>query len=125
MLRSEYSDTTSAMQALSEKAATILGLMEPDRGYEPSELRAFVPDTSIESLREIMHELWVKRHVERFGYLGWRRAPSTCASEEPPDSPIAAIAGSASGAHDLPPGKTKNVRPEDLFDHDSFSGFFT
>lgn len=113
------------MNALSEKATTILGQMAPNRSYEPSELRAFAPDTSIESLREVMHELWVKRYVERFGYSGWRRDPSTRGSEEPPDSESRVnhrIAGSC--GHDFRPPQTKAVTPEDLFDHDSFSGFF-
>lgn len=112
------------MYALSEKAATIFSRMEPNRSYEPSELRAFAPDTSAEGLREIMHELWVKRHVERSGYSGWRRERSTCGAQEPAGSRIASVAGSARHAPDLPPGQTKAVRPEDLFDHDAFSELF-
>ena len=42
------------MHPFSEYASFILDRMEPDRRYEPQDLRAFVPDTSIEQLREIM-----------------------------------------------------------------------
>lgn len=118
------SDTTAAMDTLSEKATSILVRMEPGRSYEPSELRAFAPDLTIESLGEVMHELWVKRHVERFGYSGWRRDRSTCASQELPDCQIASIVGCASYGDEFPVRETKAVRPEDLFDHDSFSGLF-
>jgi hypothetical protein len=116
--------TCTAMDPLSERATTILERMEPNRSYEPSELRALAPEPSIEGLREIMHELWVKRHVERVGYSGWRRDRSTCGSRKPPNSPIASIVESLSYGDDLPPRKTEAVRPEDLFDHDSFSGIF-
>jgi hypothetical protein len=60
------------MYALSKDARFILDRMEPDRCYESLDLRAFVPDTSAEGLREVMHELWVNRQVERVGYSGWR-----------------------------------------------------
>lgn len=65
------------MLALSEDARSILDRMEMDRYYDASDLRAFVPDASAEGLREVMHELWVNRHVERVGYSGWRRQHST------------------------------------------------
>ena len=64
------------MYPLSENASLILGRMEPDCRYDLKELRAFVPDTSVERLREVMHELWVSRQVERVGYSGWRRHQS-------------------------------------------------
>jgi hypothetical protein len=112
------------MHALSEIATTILERMDPNRIYEPLELRELVPDTSPEGLRELMHELWVKRYVERCGYSGWRRDQSTCGVQAPPDSegrmnPMAGRSG-----QDLAPSQTEPVRPEDLFDHDSFAAFF-
>src|SRR5207253_2621652 len=57
-------------------AETILERMEPDRGYEAEELRAFSPEMSLEQVREVMQQLWVRRQVERFGYSGWRLCPS-------------------------------------------------
>ena len=53
------------MHALGKDARFIPDRMEPDRRYEALDLRAFVPDTSAERLREMMHELWVNRQVER------------------------------------------------------------
>jgi hypothetical protein len=95
------------MHPLSEYARFILDRMEPDRRYEPQHLRAFVPDASVERLREIMHELWINRQVERVGYSGWRRHRSA-----PP--------------HRLHPAsrEIQAVKPEDLFDHDPFADFF-
>jgi hypothetical protein len=112
------------MHALSEIAMTILERMDPNRTYEPLELRELLPDTSPESLRELMHELWVKRYVERCGYSGWRRDESTCSVQARPDSegrmnPMAGRSG-----QDLVLSQTEPVRPEELFDHDSFAGFF-
>ena len=112
------------MYALSEMATTILERMDPNRIYEPLELREFVPDLSPERLRELMHELWVKRYVERCGYSGWRRDQSTCSVQAPPDSggrmnPLAGRVGQELGRSQPEP-----VRPEDLFDHDSFAAFF-
>ena len=98
---------TSPMHPSSEYASFILDRMEPDRRYEPQDLRAFVPDSSIEQLREIMHELWVNRQVERAGSSGWRRHPSA--------SPHVVH----SISHEVQP-----VKSEDLFDHDTFAGFF-
>jgi hypothetical protein len=91
---------------LSEYASLILDRMQPDRRYEPQDLRAFVPDLSLEHLREIMHELWVNRQVERVD-SGWRRhrpAPS----------------------HVPDPGsrQVQVVKPEELFDHATFADFF-
>ena len=92
---------------LSEDARFILDHMEPDRRYEPQELRAFVPDTSVERLREIMHELWINRQVERAEYSGWRRHRSA-----PPDPP------------DPPSREVQAVKPEELFDYATFGDFF-
>jgi len=103
------------MQTLGPLAAALLDRMEPDRGYEALELRTFVPEVTIEGLGEIMHELWVHRHVERFGYSGWRRHRSTSGISAPDPEPEAVGCGAA---------QTKGVKPEDLFDHDTFSGFF-
>ena len=97
---------TPRMHPFSDYASFILDRMEPGRRYEPQDLRVFVPDTSAEHLREIMHELWVNRQVERAG-SGWRRHRSA--------SP-----------HVVHPihHEVRVVKPEDLFDHDTFAGFF-
>jgi hypothetical protein len=95
------------MSPLSDYARFILDRMEPGRPYEPQDLRAFDPGVSIERLREIMHELWVSRQVERIGYSGWRRHRSA-----PPHRPRPV-------SRDM-----KLVKPEDLFDHATFAGFF-
>lgn len=96
------------MHALSDVARSILDRMEPDRHYEVLDLRAFARDASAERLREVMHELWVNRHVERVGQSGWQRYRSA-----PPHQ------------HAVSPlGQTKVVKPEDLFDHDAFTDFF-
>ena len=97
------------MQRLSVHATAILDRMEPNQAYEPFELRAIVPDLSMEALRQVMHELWVNRQVERFGYSGWRRDASASAHQS----------GRGSAHANAAP-----VKPEDLFDHDSFSGLF-
>lgn len=95
------------MPPLSEHARLILDRMDPDRQYEPQDLRAFVPETGDERLREIMHELWIGRQVERVGYSGWRRHPSASPHRSRPVSRETAV-----------------VKPEDLFDHATFSDFF-
>jgi hypothetical protein len=95
--------------ALSARARTILEQMEPNRSYEPRELRAFVPDLTLEHLQDVMRELWVQRQVERVGYSGWRRERST--------SPAAQ--GGPRGR-----ARSKPVKPEDLFDHSGFEGLF-
>ena len=92
---------------MSEYARLILDRMEPDRRYEPQDLLVFVPDTSIERLREIMHELWLNRQVERVEYSGWRRHRSAG-----PDRP-------ASVSREV-----RAVKPQDLFDHGTFADFF-
>jgi hypothetical protein len=97
------------MHALSKTARFILDRMEPDRRYEALDLRAFVPDASAENLREVMHELWVNRQVERVGPLGWQRHRSAPAHQRRGDAQL--------DARDA-------VKPEDLFDHDSFTDFF-
>lgn len=94
------------MHPLSEWAKFILDRMEPHRRYEPQELRALVPGTSVERLREIMRELWINRQVERVGDSGWRRDRSG-----PRDS--------APVSREFQP-----VKPEDLFDYATFADFF-
>ena len=96
------------MQTLSKAARFILDRMEPGRRYQALDLRAFVPDASAEKLREVMHELWVNRQVERVGHLGWQRYQSAPRDVAPASSRR----------------QTKAVKPEDLFDHDSFTDFF-
>ena len=95
------------MHPLSEHATFILEHMEPGRPYEPQDLRALAPDTSNERFREIMHELWINRQVERVGYAGWRRHRSAPADR--PD-PVAR--------------EVQTVKPEDLFDYATFADFF-
>ena len=107
------------MHALSKVARFVLDRMEPDRHYETLELRAFVPDLSAEGVREVMHELWVDRQVERVGYSGWQRHRSASPHERPVDAQRDARYAARAGF-----GQTKIVKPEDLFDHDSFTDFF-
>lgn len=95
------------MPPLSEYARFMLDRMEPERRYEPQDLRALGAEVSIERLREIMHELWVHREVERVGPSGWRRHRSA-----PADVPQTVSRD------------TKAVKPEDLFDHAAFADFF-
>jgi hypothetical protein len=94
------------MHRLSTDARFILDRMELDRPYDVQDLRALAPDTSSESLRDIMHELWVNRLVERDGFLGWRRHRAAPARAADSGGPVAA------------------VRPEELFDHAAFADFF-
>ena len=108
------------MQTLTKMARAILDRMEPDRSYETSDLRAFVPDASPETLRELMHELWINREVERAGDSGWQRHRSASPQSRPAHAgPDAGDLASVSGH-----GQTKVVKPEELFDHDSFADFF-
>jgi hypothetical protein len=96
---------------LSPRARVILQQMEPNRSYEPRDLRAFAPDLTLEHLNDVMRELWVARQVERTGYSGWRRDRSA--------SPVDATRSAASaGARHRP------VKPEDLFDHGAFGDMF-
>lgn len=108
------------MPALSKDARFILDRMEPDRCYAAPDLRAFLPNASVEGFREAMHELWVNREVERVGYSGWQRQRSAPAHEAPVDArqdapPFAPMSGFR---------QTNVVKPEDLFDHASFADFF-
>jgi hypothetical protein len=98
------------MHTLSKAARFVLDRMEPDRRYDVLDLRAFVPNASAEGLREVMHELWINRQIERVGYSGWQR-----------HRPAPGHLGVAPAA-DL--RQTKVVKPEDLFDHDTFPDFF-
>jgi hypothetical protein len=93
---------------LSEYASFILDRMEPERRYEPEDLRAFVPGASPERLRELMHELWINRQVERAGYSGWRRHCSAHPHLLP--DPVSC--------------DVKEVKPDDLFDHAALADFF-
>jgi hypothetical protein len=99
-----------AMYTLSRAARFVLDRMEPGRRYDVLDLRAFVPNASAEGLREVMHELWINRQIERVGYSGWQR-----------HRPAPGHLGVAPAA-DL--RQTKVVKPEDLFDHDTFPDFF-
>jgi hypothetical protein len=108
------------MHALSRIARFILDRIEPDRRYDALDLRAFVPDISAEAFRGVMHELWLNRHVERVGYSAWQRHRSAPPHQNPVDSRL--------GARDAEPvsglRETKVVKPDDLFDHASFTDFF-
>jgi len=95
------------MPRLSEHGRAILDRMQPDRRYDLQELRVFAPEASIERLREIMHELWVSREVERVGYSEWR-----CHRSAPAHAPRPVTR------------EPDTVKPEDLFDHDQFADFF-
>jgi hypothetical protein len=108
------------MRALTKDARLILDRMEPDRRYEASALRALLPHVSAEGFREVMHELWIHRQVERAEYSGWQRRQSAPAHQAPDEA-----------QHDDPGGattsrfrQTKAIKPEDLFDHGSFADFF-
>ena len=95
------------MPPLSDYASFILARMEPEIRYGLQDLRELDPDVSIERLREVMHELWISRQVERIGHSGWRRHKS------------------ASPHHPRPVSReTKTVKPEELFDHATFADFF-
>jgi hypothetical protein len=118
--RPPFSIRVIAMHALSKDARFILDRMEPDRRYETLDLRGLLPNLSAAAVREVMHELWVNRQVERAGQSGWRRHRSAPAQQAAVDAP--------SEARDVISGsgfrQTKVVKPEDLFDHGSFSDFF-
>jgi hypothetical protein len=105
------------MHTLSEAARCILDRMQSDRSYEIHDLRALMPGTSAETLREMMHELWVSRQVERAGHSGWRRHRSVGPHES-------ARLDSGHIAAASPYRETKVVKPEELFDHDAFGDFF-
>jgi hypothetical protein len=95
------------MHTLSADARRVLDRMEPDHRYEAQDLRAFVPEIGGERLRDVMHELWVNRQVERVEHSGWRRHRSAS-----PHAPRSVSARAAA------------VKPEDLFDHGTFADFF-
>lgn len=95
------------MPSLSEYARVIVEKMERDRAYGPQDLQVFLPDASVERLREIMHELWIERQVERVGHAAWRRVRSA-----PPHR------------SDAVSRQAQAVTPEELFDHDTFADFF-
>ena len=58
-------------------AAAILDVMQQEREYEATALKAMFPDISMDTLREALHALWIERRVERVGVSGWRRFEST------------------------------------------------
>jgi hypothetical protein len=103
---------------LSIRAMSVLERMEPQRSYEPTELRAFAPDLSVEELHDVMRELWVQRQVERVGYSGWRRDRSLS-----PVTETTLQSGSRCGAGARAARHT-GVKPEELFDHSAFEGIF-
>ena len=109
------------MHALSKVARFVLDRMEPDRRYEAVDVRALVPDASAEKLREVMHELWVNRQVERVGHAGWQRHRSAPPHQTPVDVQLHVREAAPVSAF----RQTNVVKPEDLFDHDSFTDFFT
>lgn len=104
---------------MSKDARFVLDRMEADRGYEASDLRALVPHASAEGFREVMHELWVNRQVERVGFSGWQRRRSAPAHQVDAQVDARDLVPPASGFR-----QTKVVKPEDLFDHGSFGEFF-
>lgn len=107
------------MRALTKDARLILDRMEPDRRYEASALRALLPHVSAEGFREVMHELWVHRQVERAEFSGWQRRQSAPAHQSPVDAQH-----DGGGVSWTPGRQTKVVKPEDLFDHGTFADFF-
>ena len=104
--------------ALSSRAMSVLEQMEPQRSYEPTELRAFAPDLSVEELHDVMRELWVQRQVERVGYSGWRRDRSLSPATE-----TTLHSGTCRGISARAARRT-GVKPEELFDHGAFEGIF-
>jgi hypothetical protein len=110
---------SNGMAALSKDARFILDRMEGDCRYDFSDLRAFVPDAGTERLLETMHELWVGRHVERVGHAGWRRHRSAPDHEGPLETRTDRSAVAPESGR-----QTEIVKPEDLFDHDTFQDFF-
>jgi hypothetical protein len=57
----------------------LLDVMEWDRVYDAFALHSMFPTTSMDSLREALHALWIDRRIERAGVSGWRRQESRCA----------------------------------------------
>jgi len=104
--------------ALTARAKSILEQMEPHSIYEPKDLRVFAPDMTLEGLHDVMRELWVQRQVERVGYSGWRREQSRSpATQDPRDGTNRRNAGTTAA-------RSKQVKPEDLFDHSAFEDMF-
>jgi hypothetical protein len=97
----------TARHGLSDDARVILESMEPERRYGLQDLLALVSGASVGQLREVMHELWIARQVERVGYTGWRRARSEPAHRR------------EAVAHETQP-----VTADALFDHATFADFF-
>jgi hypothetical protein len=110
------------MHSLSPHAAAVLVAMEPGRAYRASELAARFPDLSMDGLRALMHELWVTRHVERFGPACWRRQESECGVERPADEEQTSVdlLVAQCSAHPVTSTGEPAVRPELLFDYSSF-----
>jgi len=107
------------MRSLSEDAHTILEQMEPNRGYDASDLMALAGGLNMEAVLDVMHELWIAREVERFHESGWRRTRS--ATSPATKVPPAPGDGDTRDTRSLRIGA---VRPEDLFDHDRFAPWF-
>ena len=101
------------MQILSERVRELLEKMKPDRAYQLADLRPLMPGAGTDTLREMMHELWVNRQVERVGDAAWRRHRSLSPHERGAGDTVASSSR-----------ETKVVTPEELFDHDAFSDFF-
>jgi hypothetical protein len=109
---------TEINMALTARAKSILEQMDPNSIYDAQELRAFAPELTPEGLHDVMRELWVQRQVERVGYSGWRRERSTSpASQAPRDGANRRNAGPSAA-------RSKEVKPEDLFDHSAFEDMF-
>ena len=98
------------MKTLSERVRELLEKMKPDRAYQLADLRALMPGAGTDTLREMMHELWVNRQIERVGDAAWRRHRSVSPHQQH---------ASASSSR-----QTEVVKPEELFDHDAFADFF-
>jgi hypothetical protein len=96
------------LPVFSARATAILQSMTPDVGYTQGEMRALAPDLSPDALREVMHELWIGREVERYQDTGWRRVRTV--RQIAPGDPETLRVG--------------RVKPEDLFDHEAFSDWF-
>ncbi len=96
------------MTYLNERARAVLDAMEAGPTYNAAELMALAEDLNIEALREVMRELWIAYEVERVGDDGWRRVLPAPGDRMPRD------------ARSLRVG----VKPEELFDHDSFAEWF-
>jgi len=96
------------MTSLTERARAILDRMTAGRRYAAAELMSFAPDVNIDALREVMHELWLAYEVERVGDAAWQRVA-------PP--------GRAGAVRDVESLRVA-VKPDELFDHDSFAGWF-